>query len=91
MRVLISYDIVMNKRRQRVMTLLKRMGLHSQRSVFECDLTSRELDVLLKSLSELIDPETDSIRAYPLCKECIRRRETFGRMVTLQSLEYRIL
>jgi CRISPR-associated protein Cas2 len=76
---LISYDIVENPRRLRVMKLLKSHGFHVQKSVFECILTPRQIVKLRKRLQRLIDAETDSVRIYSLCNPCRERVEVLGR------------
>ena len=73
MLTLISYDIVDNKRRTRVMRLLKGHGRRVQRSVFECDLNAVEFVALGRDLRRLIDAETDSVRCYPLDATTVQR------------------
>lgn len=67
---LVSYDIVHDRKRQRVMKLLKSHGFHVQKSVFECILTDGQYANLQKRLQRMIDPQTDSVRIYRLCGEC---------------------
>jgi CRISPR-associated protein Cas2 len=66
----ISYDIVNDRRRTRVMKLLQGHGTRVQRSVFECLLEIPRLTRLLARCNSLIDPTTDSVRAYRLCANC---------------------
>lgn len=57
----IAYDIVENKTRQRVFRCLRTWQLHSQYSVFECHLTSRQSNELLLQLCGMIDESQDKL------------------------------
>jgi CRISPR-associated protein Cas2 len=74
----ISYDIVDDKRRTKVMKLLKGYGMHVQYSVFECYLSPGQLDQLGRKLRALIDLDTDSVRCYRLDAASKKRTVTLG-------------
>jgi len=76
---LISYDIVEDRPRLRLMKLLKSHGFHVQKSVFECILTPSQFQNLQKKIEKLIDAETDSVRIYRLCQECKDQVKIMGR------------
>ncbi len=65
---LICYDIVHDRRRDRVSRLLEGYGLRIQRSVFECVLTPDQYDLLQKRLQtkHYLNPQEDQIRFYPM-------------------------
>jgi CRISPR-associated protein Cas2 len=73
MLTLISYDIVDNRRRTRVMRLLEGYGRRVQRSVFECPLSGEELLTLVAELAAIIDRHTDSVCCYPLDAAAVGR------------------
>jgi len=73
MYVLVSYDIVDNKTRTRVMKLLKNFGERIQQSVFECELDEAHYRRMKKGVERLIDSELDSVRYYRLCRVCMSR------------------
>lgn len=75
---LICYDISDPKRLYRVAKALKPFGVRVQKSVFECWLTSAGLKTLLERMDEIIDPEIDSVRCYPLCESCRYLARTQG-------------
>ncbi|RMF29238.1 MAG: CRISPR-associated endonuclease Cas2 [Chloroflexi bacterium] len=77
--VVVSYDIPDDRRRTRVMKVLKDFGAHVQYSVFECELSARDYQRLRERLSPLIDREEDSVRFYELCREDVRRRRVWGK------------
>lgn len=75
---LVSYDIVNDKRRTKVLKLMKGYGTHVQYSVFECDLDGRLFAKLERELRDLIDPNTDSIRCYLIDAPGVQRIKVVG-------------
>jgi CRISPR-associated protein Cas2 len=75
----VAYDIVKDRRRQKVMNTLKNVGMRVQYSVFECELTMQRANQLLEHLRTLIDPRRDRVNMYPLCDACFFRSESIGR------------
>lgn len=76
--IVVSYDISNDRRRTKVMNLLRDYGRHVQYSVFECRLEQRQIRQLKNGLLLHIDP-TDSVRIYFLCKDDADRVEILGR------------
>lgn len=74
----IAYDIPNNRRRTKVHKMLCGFGHWTQYSLFECFLTPRQRVQLRQRLNDLIDPEEDSVRVYPLCATCVEKTETIG-------------
>lgn len=62
--VIVCYDIVEDRRRNKVLKYLKGAGIHVQKSVFECYLNKNQIEQLKKKLQNLIDEKEDSIRIY---------------------------
>ncbi|MCC7429515.1 CRISPR-associated endonuclease Cas2 [bacterium] len=62
--ILITYDIVLTKRRNKVAKILTGFGQRVQLSVFECFLTKEKLELLVLKLEKVIDLKKDSIRFY---------------------------
>ena len=71
--VVVSYDIIDDKRRNRVLNELKNYGNHVQYSVFECDLTKDQIEELRAELHRIIDKRKDSVRYYFLCGSCVEK------------------
>lgn len=70
---LISYDVstvnAAGKRRlRRVAKRCEDYGVRVQNSVFECAIPYEGLLVLKSELEQIIDPQQDSLRIYPLGK-----------------------
>lgn len=64
--VLMIYDIVDNKRRNKMVKCLEAYGVRVQKSAFEALLTRRQYDKMLRESSKLIDEAVDSLRVYVL-------------------------
>lgn len=80
MRIVVSYDISDNKRRNKVARLMEGHGYRVQYSVFECDLTKRQLAALKKQLKPLVNArEWESVRFYPLCADCQENISVLGK------------
>lgn len=65
---LICYDVVNDRRRDRISRLLEGYGLRIQKSVFECVLTPDQYELLQRRLQSkrYLNPEEDQIRFYPM-------------------------
>ena len=73
-----SYDIVDNKKRNKIANLLKDYGERVQYSVFEANLTKNMLDRMRQEVLEYISHEEDSLRIYTLCEGCQKKVEVYG-------------
>lgn len=63
---LVCYDIVKDRRRNKVAHLLEGYGLRVQKSVFECVLTPAQQEMLQRKLERYIEPKEDQVRFYPM-------------------------
>ena len=67
MKVLVSYDISDDKRRRKVCKAIEGYGYRVQYSVFECDLSRKQMSELKKKIQPHVKGrEMDSVRFYPL-------------------------
>lgn len=76
--IIISYDIVDDRRRTKVMKLLKGHGTRVQYSVFECHLSQEQLERLARELKGAINLNTDSVRCYLLDADAVARIRIVG-------------
>ena len=74
----IAYDIVDDRRRNKVARLLLDYGIRVQLSVFECTENVSVIRKIFRDLERVIDAREDSIRCYSLCESCIKKIETRG-------------
>lgn len=70
MRWIICYDVVDDRRRRQLCTLLEGVGDRVQESVFEALLDRRLLDRVKRDAEAVLDLESDRIAFYPLCSRC---------------------
>ena len=76
---LVCFDIVDNRKRYRVVKILKKYGTRVQKSVFECpNLTEKQFLKLKHRIEDSIDATEDNVRYYYLSKNYIRRMEYSG-------------
>jgi CRISPR-associated protein Cas2 len=78
MQIVLVYDISDDKRRTRLRKTLLRFGMPVQYSVFECDLSPRQLARMEKAVRGVIKKQEDNVRYYQLCRSCAQSAEVFG-------------
>lgn len=71
--IVVSYDIIDGKRRNKVLNELKNFGSRVQDSVFECDLSKNQIEELRAELQRIIDRKEDNVRYYFLCGACVEK------------------
>jgi len=77
--VVVSYDIVNDKRRNKVADTLKNYGSRVQYSVFECLVDFDYLNRLTNELCKIIEKKEDTVRIYKLCRSCVKNIEAYGK------------
>lgn len=79
MRVVVSYDISDDKRRRKVAAIMEGYGYRVQFSVFECNLTKKQMAEMKRALRPLVKAkEMDSIRFYPLPADAVALIRVMG-------------
>ncbi len=76
--VVVSYDVVDDRKRTRIAKAMKSYGERVQKSVFECRLDDQQFIKMKKALESIMDMTEDSVRYYFLCKSCVDRIEISG-------------
>lgn len=90
--IVVTYDIVDDRRREDVAMLLSGYGPRVQLSVFECEVRSTdELRVLRASIRERIDPLEDQVRVYPTTNETFSERVIIGARTVEERSDYWIV
>lgn len=64
--ILIIYDIVDNKRRNKMVSALEKYGLRVQKSAFEAYITRKQYEKMEREITKIIDADEDSLRIYIL-------------------------
>ncbi len=76
LRLLITYDIRDDKRRNRISSILEGYGKRVNESVFECELKKiQKKDILIKQLTAKLNLKTDSLRIYNICDNCLNKSQ----------------
>jgi len=79
--IVVSYDIVDDRRRARLHRVLKNFGTRVQYSVFECMLEPKDFTRLQATVT-LVVKRDDHVRYYRLCEQCERQVMVIGGTVT---------
>ena len=91
MRIIVAYDIVRNKRRTKLHKFLRELGINTQKSVFECEVSREELRLLRRYAATRLDMREDSLNIYHLCRRCAEQAEVQGLGIKLAQLDYQII
>lgn len=89
--LVVSYDISDNKRRLKVAKKLLDFGQRVQYSVFECHLTSQQLEKMRQQLLKIIDTECDTLRIYQLCEHCQPKIAVYGTGKIVEDVDLYII
>ncbi len=80
---LVTYDVAKDKKRKKMADFLLEYGVRVQYSVFECDLSEKDVKAIVGKAEELLDLSSDSLLMYPLCKNCTGKRIRVGTTYSL--------
>ena len=87
----ISYDIPDDRRRLRIAKILKDFGERVQFSVFEANIQQDQLQRLKQRLKEVVEPDEDRLRIYPLCASCAGNIEVLGQGEITQDPDFIVI
>ena len=76
--LVVAYDIVSDRRRNRLFKVLKGYGVRANYSVFECRLRKRTISDLKNKVCSIINKKEDSVLFYELCRSCVAKKDSFG-------------
>lgn len=76
--IVVSYDIVDDKRRTKISKELENFGTRVQYSVFETLLDEERLKEMIEKVTSIIEKDEDSIRVYKLCDSCSKKVKIYG-------------
>ncbi len=78
MLVMISYDVVDDSKRLRLMKFLKDYGTRVQKSVFECNFSPDLCERVKDGVEKIINKRKDRVRYYRMCGNCKDKVEIYG-------------
>lgn len=87
---IIAYDIKDDKTRTKIAEFLERFGTRRNYSVFECVITAGQYRQILTAMKKYIDPSTDILLVFPVCKTCYARHIQIGKGGTDEGTIYMI-
>lgn len=70
--VIIAYDISSDKRRNKLAKGLLRFGIRTQKSLFECKVTKREIKEIKKVIKRVTDSD-DLVTMYQFRSSSVKR------------------
>ncbi len=76
--IIVSYDIALDKTRNKLAKIMRSFGDRVQFSVFECNMEAEEYDRMKRKLRTLPLETGDSVRIYILCTGCKNKIEIIG-------------
>ena len=76
--IVVSYDVISDRRRNRISRLMLDYGTRVQRSVFECNVGPEQLKEMTERLLKVYNEEEDTIRVYFLCEGCVPKANAYG-------------
>jgi len=89
--LLVSYDVVDNRKRLRLSKYLKGQMERVQKSVFEGIIPDRRLEALKGGIESRINRDEDSVRIYILCERCVSSVEVIGTGVYIEREDEDVL
>ena len=81
MNMIVAYDIADVKRLARIAKIIKNYGIRVQKSIFEVDVTPRIFVEMKQRVENIIMPEEDGVKYFPLCEKCAGTVEIIGQGV----------
>jgi len=93
MRVIVAYDIFDETRLRRVAKISEDYGTRVQKSIFELNITPLKLEEYISRIREVIDPDVDGVKYFPLCEKCAHRGvEVIGQGIFVDpDFDYRVI
>lgn len=89
--VIISYDIVEDKRRNKISKMLENYGTRVQFSVFECLIDALQLKTIKEFAESILETSADSMRYYILCESCLKKVDIIGTGEITTDLDFYVV
>ncbi len=76
--MIVTYDISEPKRLVAVAKAMEDFGIRVQKSVFEAELNRPVFERMKRRVEEIVEPEKDGVKYFPLCEKCAGTLEIIG-------------
>ena len=81
MNMIVAYDIANPRRIARVAKVLCDYGVRVQKSIFEVTVSNRVFAEMKVRIEQVIVPEEDGVKYFPVCEKCAGTVEIIGQGV----------
>jgi CRISPR-associated protein Cas2 len=88
---LVCYDISSDRLRDRMAKRLLDFGSRVQESVFECVLNDPLYARMMAQLTEIPLGESDRVRVYRLCANCIQQVQIYGACGATEESDFHVV
>lgn len=78
MNMIVAYDIADERRLARVAKIVCDYGVRVQKSIFEVTVDPGVFEEMKTRIEEVIVPEEDGVKYFPLCGRCAETVEIIG-------------
>jgi CRISPR-associated protein Cas2 len=78
MNMIVAYDIANPKRLAKIAKIMKDYGSRVQKSIFEVSARGGVFNEIRRRVEEVIIPEEDGVKFYPVCEKCAGTVEIIG-------------
>ena len=78
MNMIVAYDIANPKRLNKVAKIMLDYGVRVQKSIFEVTVNDRIFAEMKTRVEEVIVPEDDGVKYFPVCVKCAGTVEIIG-------------
>ena len=76
--VVVAYDVIEDRRRNRLAKFLRGYLDRVQKSVFEGEIEDKRFQPMKSGIEEIVDQEQDTVRIFELCARCIGTIDIIG-------------
>lgn len=84
MKVIIAYDIIDNKIRNKIIEILLEVGLiRIQKSIFFGEINEQKIKKIVKKIQDIIDKEKDSVYFFKMCEKDFTKMNYFGKNIEI--------
>ncbi|HEU18292.1 MAG TPA: CRISPR-associated endonuclease Cas2 [Deltaproteobacteria bacterium] len=78
MNMIVAYDIADERRLARIAKIICDYGVRVQKSIFEVTVDSGIFEEMKARVEDVIVPEEDGVKYFPLCGRCAETVEIIG-------------
>ncbi len=89
--VIVSYDVVDDRKRLKLAKFLKGYLERVQKSVFEGVIADKRLEALKRGIEKRINRDEDTVRIYTICERCVSAVEIIGTGVYIERQDEDVL